>query len=91
MVVSNGVFIGSNGYPRGYVSRSDPGFDDNIITYLLPPLALERIRVNGLDLLYALIQRTANQTIIFLQLNVLLGAYIAIKYLKNRYIILPQT
>ena len=54
-VVSNGVFTGSNGYPRGYVSHSDPGFDDNIITYLLPPLALERTRVNGLDLLCALI------------------------------------
>ncbi|OCK98131.1 uncharacterized protein K441DRAFT_545017, partial [Cenococcum geophilum 1.58] len=54
-VVSNGVFIGSNGYPRGYVFRSDLGFNDNIITYLLPPLASERIRVNSLDLLYALI------------------------------------
>ena len=54
-VISNGVFTGSNGYPRGYVSRSDPGFDDNMMTYLLLPLASERIRVDGLNLLYTLI------------------------------------
>ena len=34
------------------VSRTIPGFNDNIITYLSPPLALNRIRVNGLNLLY---------------------------------------
>ena len=55
MVISNGVFIGSNRYPYGYVLCSDPGFDNNIITYFLPLLALERIRVNSLDLLYTLI------------------------------------
>ncbi|OCK91220.1 uncharacterized protein K441DRAFT_575446, partial [Cenococcum geophilum 1.58] len=54
-VVSNGVFTGNNRYPRGYVSCSDPGFDDNIMTYLLLPLALERTRVNSLDFLYTLI------------------------------------
>ena len=60
IVISNGVFTGSNGYLCGYVSCSDPGFDNNIITYLLLPLALERTRVNSLDLLYAPTQRTAN-------------------------------
>lgn len=53
MVIFNRVFIGSNGYPCGYVLRSDLGFNNNIMTYFLPPLALERTRVNNLDFLYA--------------------------------------
>ena len=88
MVISNRVFTGSNRYPYKYISRSNPGFDNNIITYLLPLLVSERIRVNDLDFLYTLIQRTANQTTNFLRLNILLGAYIAMKYLKNGYVIL---
>ena len=90
-VISNGVFTGSNGYPRGYVSRSDPGFDDNMMTYLLPPLASERTRVNDLDFLCAPTQRTANQTTNFPRLNVSPGAYIAMKYLENGHVTLPQT
>ena len=90
IVIFNGVFTGSNRYPYRYISCSDLGFDNNIITYLLPPLALERTRVDSLDLLCAPIQRTANQTANFLRLNILFGAYIAIKYLKNRYVTLLQ-
>jgi len=87
-VISDRSFIGSNGYSHRYVSCSDFSFDNNIISYLLPPLALEKIKVNGLDLLYTLIQRTTNQTVNFLQFNILPGAYIAMKYLENRYITL---
>ncbi|XTI95668.1 hypothetical protein V2W45_1255385, partial [Cenococcum geophilum] len=55
IVIKNGIFIGTNGYPYKYISRTVPGFNNNIITYLLPPLALNRIRVDSLDLLYTLI------------------------------------
>ena len=55
MVIKNGIFIGANSYPYRYISRTDPSFNNNIITYLLPPLVLGRIRVDSLDLLYALI------------------------------------
>ena len=61
-VIENGVFTRSNGYPRGYVSRSEPGFNDDLMTYLLPPLASGRTRVNSSDLLCAPTQSTANQT-----------------------------
>ena len=60
MVISNGVFTESNRYPYRYVSRSNPGFNNNIIIYLLPPLVLKRTRVNNLDFLYTLTQRTIN-------------------------------
>ncbi|OCK96109.1 uncharacterized protein K441DRAFT_553864, partial [Cenococcum geophilum 1.58] len=55
IVIKNGIFIGTNGYPYRYISRTIPGFNNNIITYFLLLLALNRIRVDSLDLLYALI------------------------------------
>ncbi|OCK93215.1 uncharacterized protein K441DRAFT_567059, partial [Cenococcum geophilum 1.58] len=60
IVIKNGIFIGANSYPYRYISRTNSSFNNNIITYLLPLLALRRIRVNSLDLLYALTQRIAN-------------------------------
>lgn len=32
-VIESGKFVGSNGYPRGYVSRTIPGFHDDMMTY----------------------------------------------------------
>ena len=52
-VIESGSFVGGNGYPRGYVSRSIPGFYDDMMTYQLPPPS--RTRVNDSDFLYALI------------------------------------
>ncbi|OCK75883.1 hypothetical protein K432DRAFT_307574 [Lepidopterella palustris CBS 459.81] len=89
-VIENGIFAGANGYPRGYVSRTDPGFNDDMMTYLLPPVASNRIRVDGLDLLCAPTQRTANQTTNFPRLQVSPGAYVAMKYLENGHVTLPQ-
>ena len=66
MVIKNGVFIGANSYPYRYISQTDPSFNNNIITYLLPPLALGRTRVDGLDLPYTPTQRIANQIVNFL-------------------------
>ncbi|OCK99403.1 uncharacterized protein K441DRAFT_538186, partial [Cenococcum geophilum 1.58] len=55
IVIKNRIFIGTNSYPYRYIFYTFPSFNNNIITYLLPLLALNRIRVNSLDLLYALI------------------------------------
>jgi hypothetical protein len=89
-VIENGIFTGGNGYPRGYVSRSEPGFNDDLMTYLLPSLASGRTRVNGSDLLCAPTQRTANQTVNFPRLQVSPGSYVAVKYLENGHVTLPQ-
>jgi len=88
-IIDNGIFTGNNGYPRGYVSRSDPGFNDNMMTYLLPPLASGRTRVDDSDFLCAPSQMTANQTDNFPRLQVSPGAYVAIKYLENGHVTLP--
>lgn len=89
-VITNGVFTGRNGYPRGYISRSDPGFSDNLMTYLLPPLNSGRTRVDDTDLLCAPSQRTHNQTAKYPHLQAPPGSYVAIKYLENGHVTLPQ-
>src|ERR1700747_3242322 len=88
--IEDGVFTGDNGYPRGYISRTDPGFSQDIMTYRLPPLVTGRTRVNGSDLLCAPTQRTANQTANFPRLQVSPGTYVAMKYLENGHVTLPQ-
>jgi hypothetical protein len=89
-VIENGIFTGGNGYPRGYVSRSQPGFGDDMMTYLLPSLASGRTRVDSSDLLCAPTQGTANQTVNYPQLQVSPGSYMAMKYLENGHVTLPQ-
>ena len=90
IVIKNGFFNGSNGYPRGYVSRSSFGFTDDMMKYLLPPSASRRTRVDDSDLLCAPTQRSENQTTNYPRLTVSPGTYIAMKYLKNEHISLPQ-
>lgn len=89
-VIENGIFTGTNGHARGYVSRTEPGFNDDMMTCLLQSLASGRTRVNGSDLLYAPTQRTANQTVNCPQLHVSPGSYVAMKYLENGHVTLPQ-
>lgn len=89
-VIINGAFKGPVGYPRGYVPRSYPGFTDNMMTYLLPPLTSGRTRVDDSDLLCAPHQRTKNQTEGYPQLRTSPGTYIAIKYLENGHVTLPE-
>lgn len=56
-VIVNNTFAGNNSYLRGYVSRSEPGFTDSIIRYLLPPLSSSRLRIDESDLLCSSNQR----------------------------------
>ena len=87
---SNGSFTGAMGYPRGYVSRTEAGFNGNSMDYLLPPLTSGRTRINASDLLCHPAQRTANQTDGFPMLTTSAGNFIALKYLENGHVTLPQ-
>jgi len=91
MVITNGIFTGRNGYPRGYVSRSDSGFLNSMMVYLLPPPypISNRTRIDDTDLLCAPTQRTRNQTANYLSLQASPGSCIAIKFLENRHVTLP--
>lgn len=88
-VILDGVFSGRNGYPRGYVSRSSPGFHDKSMTYLLPTLESGRTRIESTDQLCAPSQRTADQSANYPRLEASPGSYIAIRYLENGHVTLP--
>jgi len=91
-VIKDGRFTGRNGYPRGYVARTDPGFRDPMMTHLLPPPPpmSNRTRIDKTDFLCAYTQRTRNQTANYPRLQAPPGSYIAIKYLENGHVTLPQ-
>ena len=91
VIDAQGNYTGLPGYPRGYVDRASPGFSDSMMTYLLPPDSAGRTRVNASDLLCMSTQRTANNnTQSFPSLFAQPGDYVAMKYLENGHVTLPQ-
>ncbi|KAJ9622056.1 hypothetical protein H2203_006937 [Taxawa tesnikishii (nom. ined.)] len=90
VISSSGDFIGDYGYPRGYVARTDPGFNGDSVDYLLPALASSRTRIDNSDLLCHPAQRTQNQTQQYPRLQASSGDYVTMKYLENGHVTLPQ-
>lgn len=91
-VVKDGVFAGDFGYPRGYVSRTDPAFTGDSDNYLLPPLDSGRTRIDETDLLCHPSQRSAEQSSDqFPRLKAAAGSYLALRYLENGHVTLPDT
>ena len=85
-----GNYTGDFGYPRGYVSRTNPGFNGFSNMLLLPPLESGRTRIDNTDLLCHPAQRVANQTDNFPALKATPGSWVAIKYLENGHVTLPN-
>ena len=91
VIDTHGNYTGLPGYPRGYVDRASPGFSDSMMTYLLPPNSVGRTRVNASDLLCKPTQRTPNNnTQNFPSLIARPGDHVAMKYLENGHVTLPQ-
>nr|POF17458.1 hypothetical protein CFP56_12872 [Quercus suber] len=84
----NGSYAGDRGYSRGYVARTDPtfnGFSDN---YLVPQVG---VRINGSDSLCHPSQRASNYTNpAYPMLKAAAGDYVAMKYLENGHVTLPE-
>ncbi|KAF1351301.1 hypothetical protein BDV97DRAFT_280357, partial [Delphinella strobiligena] len=89
-ISDNGSYTGDYGYTRGYMARTEGGFNGDSVDYLLPPLTSGRTRINGDDLLCHPSQRTSNYTADYPQLQITSGGYIAMKYLENGHVTLPQ-
>ena len=93
---SNGSFVGDRGFSRGYVARTDPGFDGNSNLWLLPSLDARnpdgtvRSTINGSDLLCHPAQRESNYTS-YPMLKAPAGGHIGMKYLENGHVTLPWT
>ena len=91
-VVKDGAYAGDFGYPRGYVSRTDPAFTGDSDNYLLPPLDSGRTRIDKTDLLCHPSQRSAEQSSDqFPRVKAAAGSYLALRYLENGHVTLPDT
>ncbi|CAD0085570.1 unnamed protein product [Aureobasidium vineae] len=88
---TTGNYTGDYGYPRGYVARTDPGFNGDSMDYLLPALSSGRTRIDNTDLLCHPNQRTSNYANAkYPRLQAAAGSYVAMKYLENGHVTLPQ-
>ena len=89
-ISNNGTFVGSMGYPRGYMARTDAGYNGDTMDYLIPALDTERTRINGSDHVCHPSQRTVNYSSAYPMLQVSPGGYVAMKYLENGHVTQPQ-
>ncbi|KEQ69879.1 hypothetical protein M436DRAFT_23740, partial [Aureobasidium namibiae CBS 147.97] len=87
---TTGNYTGDYGFTRGYVDRTTPGFDEQSIVYLLPALSTGRTRIDGTNLLCHPSQRTSNYDNTHPRLQAAPGSYVAMKYLENGHVTLPQ-
>lgn len=89
LVIQNGTYTGNPGYMRGYTPRG-PGFSDFLNQNLLPALSSNRIRIDSTDPMCRSSQTTSNYTDAYPKLNAAPGDFVAIRYLENGHVTLPQ-
>lgn len=90
VVAPNGTMVGSPGYARGNVLRSDPGFSDPTMVNLIPPNGRTINTILNTDLMCKSTQTTASQTNGSPRLQAAPGANIALRYQENGHVTLPQ-
>jgi len=89
VIDENGYYIGQSGYPRGYVDRTNPSFTDKAMTYLLPPSGRQRLDYG--DPVCSQSQNSRlQQTQGYPKLAVAPGDNIALRYLENGHVTLPD-
>ncbi|KAM5449856.1 hypothetical protein MaudCBS49596_004618 [Microsporum audouinii] len=92
VVAGNGSFIGKPGYIRGHVSRTDQGFNDDLMTYRLPPTGRAAdIGIIPSDHMCMPSQRDRRQAEGWPRLEAQPGDIIALLYRENGHVTLPDT
>ena len=96
VIDSNGSYTGDRGFSRGYMARTDTGFNGESNLWLLPALEARnadqtvRSTIDGSDLLCHPSQRSSNYTNPqYPMLKASPGSYVAMKYLENGHATLP--
>lgn len=84
-IAPNGTMIGERGFPRGYMPRNDPGFNDKVPQQLLP--ASGQSAYSGAEVLDKF-PFEANPKNPLLQASA--GEHVAIIHLENGHVSLPQ-
>jgi len=91
VIGTNGSYIGDYGYPRGYVARTDKGYNGDSDKWQLPnpETQVNLTRINDEMLMCHTTQRTANYSSEYPKLQVAPGSYVAMKYLENGHVTQP--
>jgi hypothetical protein len=90
VIASNGTMVGAPGYPRGFVSRATPGFNDGQMDYLIPPNGRPTgNQILPTDLMCKSTQNIGSQTPGFPVLNASPGDMIALRYQENGHVTNP--
>ncbi|RHZ47209.1 uncharacterized protein CDV56_104992 [Aspergillus thermomutatus] len=91
VIAPNGTFVGSPGYPRGNVLRTDPTFNDKTMTNLIPPDGRANLsQILPSDRLCKDTQQKQAQTEGSPRLQASPGAAIALRFQENGHVTLPQ-
>ena len=91
IIASNGTFVGTPGYPRGFIQRTEPDFADANLINLIPPNG--RSTGNAIlstDLMCRESQFVGNQTQNYPALTAAPGDQIAMTYQENGHVTLLQ-
>ena len=86
---SNGKYFGEYGYPRAFVDKGIPGFNQQSDVYMLPPLTKQPPYIDNTDLLCHPSQRNQTQSANFPRLQVAPGGMFAMKYAENGHVTQP--
>lgn len=83
VVAPNGTYVGSEGFPRGYVPRTDPGFSDKVAQHQIPDGGVYK----GDEVLnkYPLEANPKHPLLLATP-----GSQVAIRHLENGHVTLPQ-
>lgn len=91
VIAPNGTFVGSPGYPRGNFLRTSSGFNDDKMSYLIPPNGRENQSVVlPTDKMCKETQRKQEQTDGSPRLQASPGDAIALRFQENGHVTLPH-
>ncbi|KAF2247346.1 hypothetical protein BU26DRAFT_532018 [Trematosphaeria pertusa] len=86
-----GQYVGEYGYPRGMVSKTDPGFDGFSMNWLLPETTSGSPYINESTPLCHPSQRQQKQSQEkYPRLQAVPGKFIAMRYMENGHVSLPD-
>lgn len=89
-IAPNGSFVAEYGYPRGFVDKGAPNFDQNADNWMMPPLQRQPHFINRDDHLCHPSQRVAYQTTNYPRLQTIPGGMIAMRYAENGHATIPE-
>lgn len=88
-IAPNGTMIGTEGYPRGFVSRTNPQYSDPAVGWLVPPNGNSKILQPDTKVASPP-QRTANYSTDLPMLVAAPGDMIALQYQENGHVTIPD-